>query len=77
MKLQMIQDGTGKTAGVFIPIKEWNLIKKKHKDLASLENDEPSKEQLLNEIKQAILELQLIEKGKLKSRPIKELLDEL
>ena len=38
---------------------------------------EPSKNQILLELKQAIKELALIEKGKLKSRPLKDLLNEL
>jgi hypothetical protein len=77
MRLQIIQDSSGKATGIFIPIKDWKQIKKKHKDLASLEYIEPSKEQLLSEIKEAIHELNLIEKGKLKARPVKALLDEL
>ena len=52
-------------------------IKKKHNDLAVLEYEEPSKQQLLQELKEAVVELQLIEKGKSKSRPAKDLLDEL
>ncbi|OIR00736.1 hypothetical protein GALL_172610 [mine drainage metagenome] len=39
--------------------------------------EEPSKEQILKELKEAITELKLIEKGKLKARPAKALLDEL
>jgi hypothetical protein len=42
-----------------------------------LEYEEPSKQQLLQELKKAVIELQLIEKGKLKSRPAKALLNEL
>ncbi len=38
---------------------------------------EPTPEQLKNEMRQAVLELNLIKQGKLKSRPIQELLDEL
>jgi hypothetical protein len=77
MSLQIIQDEKGKTAGVFIPINQWKRLKKQYKDLQLLEYQEPSKEQLLSELKEAISELQLIEQGKLKARPIKELLDEL
>lgn len=38
---------------------------------------EPSKQQILQELKEAIKELALIEKGKLKARPVKDLLNEL
>lgn len=33
MNLQYISDNTGKTTGVFIPISEWNELKKKYKDI--------------------------------------------
>ena len=38
---------------------------------------EPNKKQILLELKQAVIELKLIEQGKLKARPAQELLDEL
>ena len=38
-----------------------------------LEYKEPSKKQLLEELKEAVTQLALIEKGKLKSRPAKAL----
>lgn len=76
MKLQVIQDSKGKATGVYIPINEWRQLKKRYKDLERLESDE-SKEQILSEIRQAILELKLVEQGKLKTRPAKALLDEL
>lgn len=77
MGLQVINDSKGKATGVFIPIKEWTKIKKQHKELEVLEYEEPTKDQLLLELKEAFLELQAIEQGKLKSRPAKALLDEL
>ena len=77
MKLQLIEDAKGKATGVFIPISEWNELKKKHKELEELEYEAPSKAELLQELKQAVQELSLIQKGKLKSRPAKALLDEL
>ncbi len=77
MKLQVIQDSKGKTTGVYIPINEWKSLKKQYKDLEVLEYEEPAKEQLLQELKEAVTELKLIEQGKLKARPAKELLDEL
>jgi hypothetical protein len=41
MKLQFISDSTGKTTGVFIPIKEWNELKKKYKGIEQDEVDVP------------------------------------
>ena len=77
MRLQVIQDSKGKATGVYIPIKEWENLKKQYKDLEGLEFEEPTKQQLLLELKEAIAQLKLIEQGKLKARPAKELLDEL
>lgn len=77
MRLQIIQDSKGDAAGVFIPIKEWNQLKHQYKDLQELERTASAKNQLLAELKQAVNELQLIEQGKMKARPAKELLDEL
>ena len=77
MKLQVIQDGEGNATGVYIPINEWEELKKQYKDLESLEYYEPSKEEILQELKEAVQELKLVEQGKLKVRPAKDLLDEL
>ncbi len=77
MKLQIIQDSKGKVTGVYIPINEWKELKKQHKDLESLEYEEPSNAQILQDLKEAVKELKLVEEGKLKARPAKELLDEL
>ncbi len=77
MNLQFISDSTGKATGVYIPINEWKKLKKQYKELEALEYQEPTKEQILQELKQAVNELKLVEQGKLKARPVKELLDEL
>ena len=77
MRLQIIQDSKGKATGVFIPINDWQQLKKQHKDLAILEYEEPSKGQILQELKEAVIELKQVEQGKLKARPIQELLNEL
>jgi len=76
MKLQIIHDSEGNAAGVYIPIDDWQELKKQYKALEALE-EELSKEQILQELKEALLELKMIEQGKLKARPAKELLDEL
>lgn len=77
MNLQVIKDSKGKATGIFIPINEWMELKKQYRDLEALEYKEPTKVQLLQELREAVQELQLIEKGKLKARPAKELLNEL
>jgi hypothetical protein len=77
MRLQVIQNSKGKPTGVYIPINEWNALKKQYNGLEVLEYEEPSKVQLIQELKQAVQELKLVEQGKLKTRPVKALLDEL
>jgi len=77
MGLQVIQDGKGKATGVYIPINEWRKLKKKYQSLEDLEHREPTKELLLRELREAAQELKWVEQGKLKARPIKEVLDEL
>lgn len=77
MRLQVIQDTRGKATGVFIPIGDWNALKRQYKGLAELESEEPTKEQILLELKEAIVEIGLIEQGKLIARPAQELLNEL
>jgi len=77
MQVQIIQDEKGKATGVFIPIKKWRQLKKQFTGLEELEKSTADKVDLLQEIRQAIYELKLVEEGKLKARPAKELLDEL
>ena len=77
MRLQVIHDNKGKTTGVYIPIAQWKELKKQYKLPEISEHEEPTKEQLLMELKEAVNELKLIETGKLKARPAQELLDEL
>lgn len=77
MRLQVIQDGKGNPTGVYIPISQWRKLKKQYQSLEELEYEEPTKEQLLLELKEAVKELKLVEQGKVKARPVKELLDEL
>lgn len=41
MNLQYISDSKGQTTGVFIPINEWNNLKKKYKDIEQEEVSVP------------------------------------
>lgn len=77
MKLQLLQDTKGKVTGVFIPINDWKELKKQYQGLEVLEYEEPTREKILQELKEAIVELGLIEQGKLKARSATELLNEL
>ncbi len=77
MKVQVIEDGKGNPAGVFIPIQEWALLEKKINILKDSNTENASKRKLVNELKTTFNELVQIEKGKLKARPIEEFLNEL
>jgi len=41
MNLQYISDSKGQTTGVFIPINEWNDLKRKYKDIECEDVDIP------------------------------------
>ena len=44
---------------VFIPYNEWNKLKKPHRDLADLEPKEPSKEEILDNIRKGLKEVDI------------------
>lgn len=50
MRLQVLQDGSGKNTGVFIPMNDWNVIVQKHEDLKTLVNIEPVAKKKLSEL---------------------------
>lgn len=55
MSLQIIQDGNGKPAGVFIPIEDWTLIKSSYPDIDNLSSDIPDwQKQLIDHRLEAI-----------------------
>ena len=77
MSLQFIQNEKGKPTGVFIPINEWKEMKAQYENLVAWEEPNLTKEQILDNIRQAVEEMKLIKAGKLKGKPLQELLDEL
>ena len=77
MNLQVIHDTKGNPTGVFIPMQDWKQLKKRYADLAQYEVEEPSKEQLISELTEAIHELKAIEQGTKQARPLAALLNEL
>ncbi len=76
MGLQYISDSKGHKTGVIIPISDWETLKSKFKGLEE-EISEQSKDEILQGIKHAVEEMNLIKKGKLKARSAKDLIDEL
>ncbi|GAB3966665.1 hypothetical protein GCM10028806_07480 [Spirosoma terrae] len=77
MNLQIIHDSKGNPTGVFIPMQDWKQLKKRYVGLAEYEVEEPTKEQLITELKAAIQELKDVEKGQKQARPLADLLNEL
>lgn len=75
MAYQYNYDTNGKPIGVFVPIKEWEIITD---SLQKLKAKKPtSKTKVLNGIKKGMGQLKQIENKKIKAIPIQELLDEL
>lgn len=73
MSFQYTYDAKGKPVGVFVPIHEWEkltseLIKRKTGN---------SKSRVLKSVERGLLQVKQIEKGKLKSVTLKQLLDAL
>ena len=77
MNLQVIHDSNGNPTGVFIPMPDWKQLKRQCIDLEQYETSEPTKEQLIIELKEAIQELKAIEQGAKQARPLADLLNEL
>ena len=77
MNLQVIHDSNGNPTGVFIPMPDWKQLKRQYIDLEQYETSEPTKEQLIIELKEAIQELKAIEQGAKQARPLADLLNEL
>ena len=78
MGLQIILDEKGKNAGVFIPYNQWRKLKKQHKELEALEQEEqPGRAQVLRNIKKGLKEVKQFRQGKLKTTPAKDFLNEL
>lgn len=50
MKLQIIKDGSGKNAGVFIPMSDWDEITQKYKDLQQLISSENTSQEQLSKL---------------------------
>ena len=76
MRIQYISDSKGKTSGVYIPIQEWNILKRKYTILNRLESENEDLK-ILNDLRDAVNDINLINQGKLKAKTFNEFLDEL
>ena len=77
MNVQYLSDRKGRRTGVYIPIKEWEKMKKRY-DLP-IEEDEPAltKEQLIADVKEALEEIKLYKQGKVQLQTLDDFLNEL
>ncbi len=68
MMPQYTYDNKGHVLGVFIPIAEWKKITKKYKDLETplLLEATPSKQEILESIKDVLKQVKLHQQGKIK-----------
>ena len=76
MDLQYVADLSGKPTAVIIPINEWEKIKRVYFKQLS-EFDEFNEYAVLKDIEHAVNEMNSVKNGKLKSRPLEELINEL
>jgi hypothetical protein len=75
MQLQYISDHKGNTISVVIPIQDWEILKRKYKEIEDeLDYAEPTKAEIKANIRKGLDELQQIDEGKLTTRPAKEFL---
>lgn len=77
MSFQYTYDSKGKPVGVFIPITEWKKISPEPKNKPIAKKRGTSKEQILLSIDKGMNQVKDIEKGKLKSISLKQLLNAL
>ncbi len=77
MSVQIIEDSRGNATGVYIPIKEWKELKKQHKDLEALEQIQHDNTAVKDNLNAGLKEVALFKKGKLKTTPAKDFLNEL
>ena len=75
MDLQYVADLSGKPTAVIIPINEWERIKRVY--FKQRNDDDYNEEVVLKEIEQAVKEMNSMNRGGIKSRPLEELLNEL
>lgn len=72
MKLQVLEDTAGNKTGVFVPMEDWNFIKKNYPDIESIDEEIPNWEKNLIDSR-----LEAISKNPERLRPISELFEEL
>jgi hypothetical protein len=77
VSFQYTYDAKGKAVGVFVPINEWEKITSELKKRKHSKAKPDDKSRILKSIEKGMKEVARIEKGKMKSIPVKQLLDAL
>ena len=72
MNLQILQDSNGNNTGVYIPPKDWELIKMKYPDIEEITEDIPNWQKKI--IKER---LEILSKNPERSKPINKLFEVL
>ncbi|HWV71997.1 MAG TPA: hypothetical protein VN040_09790 [Pseudosphingobacterium sp.] len=73
MKVQYLSNDKGEKTAVLIPMKEWSALEKEHETLRR----KLEKAELSLRFKKVLKDVALYKQGKLKTKPIKDLFDEL
>ncbi|MDI7230617.1 hypothetical protein QMM87_18535 [Leptospira santarosai] len=74
---QFITDDQGNKLSVILSIKEFKTLLKELEEIRSNQEKEPTKKEILADLAESVQEMKLIRAGKLKAKPIQQLLDEL
>jgi hypothetical protein len=77
MSFQYTYDANGKPVGVFIPINEWEEISDELRKMKKSKKGSDEKSTILESIRKGMKQASQIEKKKIKSIPLQQLLDEL
>lgn len=77
MSFQYTYDAKGKPIGVFVPINEWGKITTALKKTKQVKKKDSPKKKILDSVEKGMKQVELIEKGKMKSVSVKQLLDAL
>ena len=73
MSIQLVTNAKGEKTGVLVPYKEWDALNKECKEL----KHKLQETELTLRYKQVFTDAKLFEQGKLETRSIAQLLDEL
>ena len=72
MKLQILKDSNGNNSGIYIPSKEWTLIKQQYPDIEEISNEIPDWQKKI-----LISRLEIIAKNPERVKPMQGLFDAL